>query len=40
MQLRVPLDGLAPGEYICQITVLNPEGKKASFWQVSIMVIP
>ena len=40
MQFRVPLDGLAPGEYTCQITVLNPEAKKASFWQAPIMVIP
>ena len=40
IQLRDPLDGLAPGEYNCQITVLNPEAKKPSFWQAPIMGMP
>jgi len=31
---------LEPGEYTCQVTVLEPGGQKASFWQGSIRIIP
>ena len=36
----IPLRQLPPGEYECQISVLDPTGKKASFWQAQVMVVP
>ena len=40
LQFRFALNQLDPGEYRCQVSVLNPEGKKASFWQTPVMVVP
>jgi hypothetical protein len=31
---------LKPGECDCQVTVLNPTGRKAAFWQAPILLIP
>jgi VWFA-related protein len=31
---------LAPGQYDCQVTVLDPTGQKASFWQAPILLVP
>ena len=31
---------LPPGEYTCQVTVLDPTGQKAVFWQAPVMLIP
>ena len=39
LRLHVPLDKLPPGEYTCQVTLLNPEGQKAAFWQAPIMLL-
>jgi len=36
----VPLQQLPPGTYNCQVTVLNPSGEKAVFWQAPIMLLP
>jgi VWFA-related protein len=36
----IPLSQLPPGEYDCQISVLNPTGQKAAFWQAQVKVIP
>lgn len=36
----VSLGQLPPGEYNCQVTILNPHDGKAMFWQAPIMVIP
>ena len=33
LDFEIPLDKLAPGKYDCQVTVLNPDGRKAAFWQ-------
>ncbi|HTZ58475.1 MAG TPA: VWA domain-containing protein [Acidobacteriaceae bacterium] len=35
----IPLEHLAPGEYDCQISVLDPTGKKAAFWQAPVKVV-
>jgi hypothetical protein len=35
----VGLDKLPAGEYNLQVAVLDPNGKKASFWQASIMIV-
>src|SRR6202167_2514527 len=36
----IPLSQLPPGEYDCQISVLNPTGQKAAFWQAQVKVVP
>jgi hypothetical protein len=40
LRFSVPLDTLPPGQYECQVSVLDPTGKKAAFWQAPIVVIP
>lgn len=42
MPLRfvLSLEKLPPGQYDCQVTVLDPTGQKAAFWQAPIVVIP
>jgi len=39
MRLTLPLDKLDPGEYNCQVTVLDPGSQKAAFWQAPVMLI-
>ncbi len=36
----VSLATLEPGEYACQVTVLNPAGQKAAFWHTPIAIRP
>jgi VWFA-related protein len=31
---------LPPGQYECQVTVLDPTGQKAAFWQAPIVLVP
>ena len=40
LSFNIALNQLPPGEYECQVTVLNPTGQKAAFWQVPIMLVP
>ena len=40
VRFTVPLNALAPGEYTCQVTVLNPLDKKATFWRSAVMLVP
>jgi hypothetical protein len=40
LHFDIPLDELAPGKYECQVTVLDPTGQKAAFWQAPILVVP
>jgi hypothetical protein len=40
LRFSLALDKLAPGEYDCQVTVLDPAGQKAAFWQAPVMLIP
>jgi VWFA-related protein len=40
MKFSIPLEKLPPGEYNCQVTVLNPYYQKAAFWQAPILLIP
>jgi VWFA-related protein len=39
LRFDLSLDPLAPGEYNCQVTVLDPMGQKAAFWQAPVMII-
>ncbi|MBI4266638.1 MAG: VWA domain-containing protein [Acidobacteria bacterium] len=40
LRFSVPLSGLPPGQYECQVTVLEPGGQKAAFWRAPIAVVP
>lgn len=40
LRFSIPLEPLEPGEYLCQVTVLDPETKKAAFWQTPVMIVP
>ena len=40
MNFSVDLSKLEPGEYKCQVSVLNPTGQKETFWQAPILVVP
>jgi VWFA-related protein len=36
----IPMKQVPPGEYQCQVTVLDPTGKKSTFWQARVLVVP
>jgi hypothetical protein len=40
LRFDVGLSQLPPGEYDCQVTVLNPTDGKSTFWQAGITVVP
>jgi hypothetical protein len=39
LRFNIGLDKLPPGEYNCQVTVLDTSNQKAAFWQAPIMLI-
>ena len=39
LKFSFPLEKLQPGEYNCQVTVLDPKSQKAAFWQTPIMIV-
>lgn len=39
LRFRVPLHDLGPGEYQCQVTVLDPKTRKLNTWQTNILVL-
>jgi VWFA-related protein len=40
VKLDFSLSKLKPGEYDCEVTVLDPKAQKAAFWQAPVMIIP
>ena len=40
LSFSIPLDALPPGEYDCQLTVLDPTGQKGTFWQAPVKIVP
>ncbi|WP_263350151.1 VWA domain-containing protein [Acidicapsa acidisoli] len=40
LTFSIPLKSLAPGEYDCQVTVLDPSGQKGTFWEAPIKIVP
>jgi VWFA-related protein len=40
IRLSIPIDALAPGRYDCQVSVLEPTGRKVAFWQAPIAIVP
>jgi VWFA-related protein len=39
LRFDLSLDPLPPGGYNCQVTVLDPTGQKAAFWQAPVMIV-
>jgi VWFA-related protein len=40
LRFSLALNKLPPGQYNCQVTVLDPTGQKAAFWQTPVMLVP
>ncbi len=40
LRFSIALNQLPPGEYNCQVTVLDPTGQKGAFWQAPIKIVP
>jgi hypothetical protein len=40
LRFDLALEKLPPGEYNCQVTVLDTGGQKAAFWQAPVMLVP
>jgi VWFA-related protein len=40
LNFSIPPNQLAPGDYDCQVTVLDPTGQKGTFWQAPIKIVP
>ena len=40
LKFDLSLSKLPPGEYNCQVTITDPLGSKATFWQAPVMLIP
>jgi len=40
LKIQVPLDRLVPGNYTCQVSILNPANNKGAFWQASVWIVP
>jgi len=40
LTFNLGLNGLPPGKYDCQVTVLDPATKKANFWRAPILLVP
>ena len=40
MKFAVALDKLQPGQYDCQVSVVDPTNQKVNFWQTPVMLVP
>jgi hypothetical protein len=40
MSLAIDISHLPPGDYNCQMTILDPTAGKATYWQVPIKLVP
>ena len=40
LKFALSLGQLTPGKYNCQVTVLDPSGQKAAFWQAPVLLVP
>jgi VWFA-related protein len=40
LKFSLSLAKLPPGEYNCQVTILDPTGQKVAFWQAPVMLVP
>lgn len=40
LKFTLSLGNLVPGPYNCQVTITDPSGQKAAFWQAPVVLIP
>jgi VWFA-related protein len=40
VKFSLPLAGMAPGRYTCQVSVLSPEAQKYAIWRTPVMLVP
>jgi hypothetical protein len=40
VRFSVPLDGLQPGRYLCQVNLVEPGAEKFAVWQSPVVVLP
>jgi VWFA-related protein len=40
LKFSLALNQLVPGRYNCQVTVIDPNGGKASYWQAPVVLVP
>ncbi|HXR79224.1 MAG TPA: VWA domain-containing protein [Bryobacteraceae bacterium] len=40
LRFNIALNPLPPGNYECQVSILNPEGQKSTFWRSPVVLIP
>jgi len=40
LNFTIGLNQLPPGQYDCQVTILDPTDQKGTFWQAPVMVVP
>ena len=40
LKFNLSLQNLLPGPYNCQVTITDPSGQKAAFWQAPVVLIP
>ena len=40
LRFSLALNKLPPGRYNCQVSVVDPTGQKAAFWQAPVMLVP
>jgi VWFA-related protein len=40
VRMTIPLAGLSPGRYDWQVSVIDPTGQKAAFWQTAVAIVP
>jgi VWFA-related protein len=39
IRFSFPLEGVSPGRYDCQVTVLDPSGRKVAFWRAPVLLV-
>ncbi len=39
LSFAIALNALPPGDYICQLSILNPDGQKGAFWRAPVVLI-
>jgi hypothetical protein len=40
VNFSVPLAGLAPGKYTCQVSVVEPSAQKFAVWRSNVVLLP
>ena len=39
-KLTLPLESVAPDDYVFQISIIDPTAQKAAFWQAPVKIVP